>query len=380
MRWDHALLTPIGGYLNIVANAAGVLAQLVPLRDAPFVTIAIALLFQSLPAVVLLSARDLWLRRPFVLLAAVLVVAVPVAADEVWLNSIHSQFHLALADAIILALEPAAGAVGWFRLLLLLLGPLAGPAAWFLLPLFGLRLLSERPPDAGLVQSWRRWRLMQIACLALGAAIQLLFFYGHTSGRSYGIGLRTLVCVFFVKLLAVPFLGHDTALRLGQQVHDALAAGRPLWRTVVLTCGLFGVLGWTALRARVAAVRWLFASAILVAVPGLYGAIDGRLNLVSAMLGQRYAIVPMILFTLCLAALASDRNRIIRTSAAILLLWIIAIGLRDEVSPHPGFFAHGPDWAGTVARWERRPGQPLAIWPEGWTMLLPPRPTVANRS
>ena len=369
MRWEHALLTPVGGYLNIVANAAGVLAQRVPLRDAPFVTIAIALLFQSLPAVVLLTARDAWLEPPFVLLGAVLVVAVPAAADEVWLNSIHSQFHLALADAIILALQPATGAVGRFRLLLLLLGPLAGPTALFLLPLFGLRFLSE----PRLARSWRRWRLMQLGCLALGTAVQLLLFFQHTAGRSYGIGLRTLVCVFFVKQLAVPFLGHDIALRLGRQVHDALAAGRPLWRILMLTCGLFGLFAVMVLRTRVAAARWLFASATLIAILGFYGAIDGRLNLVSAEFGQRYAIVPMILFTLCLLALLSDQRQAIRMIVAILLLWIIAAGLRDEASPHPDFFARGPDWAEAVARWKLMPDQSLAIWPKGWTMFLPPR-------
>ncbi len=98
MGWRQALFYPVGGYLNIVANGAGLLAHaLVPLRLAPFVTTGVALACQACPLLVLLSARDRWLQSPAVLCAATLLLATPAAVDEVWLNSIHSQFQLGLA-------------------------------------------------------------------------------------------------------------------------------------------------------------------------------------------------------------------------------------------------------------------------------------------
>ncbi len=55
----RALWQPFGGYLNLVANAAALGARwLVPLRWAPYVTIATGLLFQLLPPALLLTARD----------------------------------------------------------------------------------------------------------------------------------------------------------------------------------------------------------------------------------------------------------------------------------------------------------------------------------
>ncbi len=364
MGWRQALLYPVGGYLNIVANGAGLLAHaLVPLRLAPFVTTGIALACQACPLLVLLSARDRWLQSPVVLGAATLLLATPAAVDEVWLNSIHSQFQLGLANALILALEPAAGGVGLFRLGLLLLGPLAGPASLFLAPLFALRVLLERSPA----------RLLQALTLGLGGSVQLLLFYQPTGGRSYGIGAAMLACVLFVKQICVPMLGHDAANRLGIRLHDEFARGRLPIRTTVAACLLFACFLLATLRARIAAPRWLFGAALLTAALSDYGAVDGRGNLLWVEFGERYALIPSVLLAMSLLALAADRSRpILRAAAMLLVGWIAAVGLRDEIAAARPVFAHGPDWAAEVRRWQADPSHPLAIWPQGWTVALPP--------
>lgn len=106
---------------------------------------------------------------------------------------------------------------------------------------------------------------------------------------------------------------------------------------------MFALFGAAVLRSRVQAARWLFAAGMLVAILSFCGAINGRLNLVAAEFGQRHAVVPTMLLTLGLAALAS------------------------------------------VARWRRDPARPLQIWPDGWTISLPrrapaPRPAIILRA
>ena len=310
----------------------------------------------------LLSARDRWLQSPVVLAAATLLLATPAAVDEVWLNSIHSQFQLGLANALILALEPAAGAVGLFRLGLLLLGPLAGPASLFLAPLFGLRVLIERSPA----------RLLQALALGLGGSAQLLLFYQATGGRSYGIGPVMLACVLFVKQICVPMLGHDAANRIGIRLHAEFARGSVPIRTAVAACLLLAGFLLATLRTRIPAARWLFCAALLTAALSDYGAVDGRANLLWVEFGERYALIPSVLLAVSLLAVGADRSRpVLRVGAMLLVGWIAAVGLRDEIAAARPVFAHGPDWAAEVRRWQADPSHPLAIWPQGWTMELP---------
>ena len=363
MPWRQALLAPVGGYLNIVANLAGLLARhLVPLRQAPFVTIAVAMACQACPILVLLTAQDPWLRRTPVLLAATLILATPVASDEVWLNSIHGQFHLALANALTLALEPAVGVVGLFRLVLLMLGPLAGPASLFLLPLFGLRLVIERCIA----------RLSQVAMLAAGSLVQFLCFYTPTAARSYGIGLTTFAGVLFEKHLVLPLLGRRAAQPIGDQLHGLLIHGAVPLIILLTTVTAFVLLSLAALRSRVPAARWLFLGAMLIELLSDYGAVDGRTSLIWASFGERYAFVPSVLLSLLILALAVDRRRRLTAGiAGFLVLWIIGIGLHDELGGRDAFFAHGPNWTESVRAWQSHPSGPIAIWPSGWDMIIP---------
>ena len=100
LPWWRALFRPEVGYLNLPANVAGLCARaFVPLEDAPHVTTVIAMALQCLPAVLLITARDGWLRQPVVRAAAVLLLAEPVAGDEVWLNTINGRLHAGGAPA-----------------------------------------------------------------------------------------------------------------------------------------------------------------------------------------------------------------------------------------------------------------------------------------
>lgn len=368
MPWYRALLVPVAGYLDLPANLGGVLARyLVPLVVAPYVTCAVGLVFQLCPAVLLATARDPWLQGRRVLAGALLLALTTAASVEPWLSAIGSQCWLALSTALILVLDIRGGGIGVIRLTILLVAALSGPGAWALIPLFAVRSLADR--------SWDR--AVQGLVLAIGAAVQLAFFFSMEPTRSYGFTVPLLLCIVYVKHLLLPLLGHGLAYRISLSLHAAFLAGRRPLLPIVVTVLAFGGLALTILRARARAALWLFVAGGALAVVAYYGALDGRENLLVADFGSRYAFAPTVLFDLSVLALACEAVGVIRIAASVLAIWMIVVGGLGFFHA-PRLFSRGPNWAAEVALWRADPSRPLAIWPQGWIMQLAPRPQTSG--
>lgn len=364
LPWWQAIFTPVGGYLNLVGSLSAVLARLVPLEAAPRVTNGIALLVQTCPAILLVTSRADWLRRRAVLIAALLIVATPPVSEEVWLGAITSHFHLMLCTALILVLPPQRGPLGVFQAGLLLLAPLSGPGAPFMLPVFLARAAVDRS----------RARLLQGAILGLGTALQLLLFYTPGITRSYGIGLPVLLCVIFVKHVLVPMLGHDEASDIAGWVAGRVAAGHIPILPVLIVLAAVGMLAAAMLRRRRNEPVWLFVAGVVFAVLSYYGAVDGRAQLLVVDFGLRYAFVPQLLFGLAVLALAATGSDTLSRVAWGVVLWLLFVGAHEYFWPSWSAFAQGPNWHAQVEQWRKDPTRPLAIWPDGWAMELPPHP------
>jgi hypothetical protein len=145
LQWSQAIFHPVGGYLNLVSNLAGIVAfYMVPLEQVRWVGVVTGLLFQAIPAVLIVSSGFDWIQTRLSLIIALLLIATVPLAEEVWLNSLHPQFHLALCAALLLAMHPVGGWTGRAHNLLVFLGALSGPTTWFLLPLFVARAMIDR--------------------------------------------------------------------------------------------------------------------------------------------------------------------------------------------------------------------------------------------
>src|SRR5579864_373293 len=220
--WRDALFRPFAGYWNLGATASTVLlVQLVktgfvPLERAPYVTMGIAFVVQLLPAVLILTGSAQWLRNRLATAAALLIIAIAPATEEVFFNVLHIQFHLALCAALILALDvPRGWHVRVAYGMLLFAAPLCGPGAIVLVPLFGLRALLDRD----------RRRLPQLAALAAGAAVQLLIFYGPSPVRGHSRGPGTVAAGMFVRMIALPFLGTEEAYKAAALIYGSQQSG-----------------------------------------------------------------------------------------------------------------------------------------------------------
>ena len=356
----QAVFLPYAGYLNLVATAAPVAVRaLVPLEAAPWAITFIGLMFQCCPAILLVCARDAWLRPPLARMAALLLIAAAPQVEEVWLQTLHSQFHLALCAAIILALDVPGRRLAIFGGVLLFLGPLCGPPACVVAPLLLARAVIDR--------SWAR--LGQTCALGAGAALQMLLFYSHQSGRTYGVGPILLLCIVYIKQIVVPLLGAKAAAHATAQLQARIAAHLLPWRAVTVSLSLFAAFCVALLRSRHAAAVWLFLAACCTGWIGYFGAIGDKRAILLIGVGGRYVFLPEVLASLALLALAARSARPERWLARGLVGWMIIVGVRD-LRAHDRMIKTGPDWRREVALWRQDHTHKLATWPDGWTMRL----------
>jgi hypothetical protein len=370
MPWDRALLHNLGGYLNIVASGSTLLLEKavrggwISLENAPYFTEAIALSFQVCPAILVLTSRADWLRPWWAPPLALLIMATPPLTEQVWLQTLHSQFHLALCAGLILATETVGAlALRAFRIVLLVLGPLCGPATIVLAPFFVLRALIER--------SRERW--LQTAALLAASAVQLLMFYAPSGERGYHIDPLVLASVMSVRHIALPLLGAGFAASLvAHPVQAALEAGVVPWTAVAACLIVFGGLTLAALARWREAPVWLLIPALTLAGVSYFGAIHGGARLLTLDWATRYSYVPLALAGLSLIAFANTFRGAASKVFLALSVWIGFIGAIGYAHPLHSL-SEGPDWRKEVAAWRVDPEHRLASWPKGgWLIDLSP--------
>jgi hypothetical protein len=363
--WTTALLADQPGYLNFTASAATTLARhLVPLELAPRITTFIALIMQLLPAVVLATSRIAWLQRWPALAAALLLLLIPAGDAEVWLNSITSQFHLALCVALILAVDTRGGAVGILHGAILVLAPLTAPVVGSLGPLFLLRTLLDR--------SWAR--LLQTVLLGLPMLVQVAaVLHAAPTGRG-GAGPLVLLAALGLQHVILPFIGQGRGMRIAAAAVDSFQQiGISIF---AVTAGLLGTGALAAALWRWGdrTMRWLFVTGLVLALVSYSAAITlGDPFALVRSAGNRYTYAPTVLFSLSLLGLAVTGPVQRRGVPAALILWMILVGGGTYFAPSQ-FFARGPDWRQEVAAWRLDPSHKIVLWPQDWRLDLGPEP------
>lgn len=368
--WTDALFRPFGGYWNLAADATTlIVARLVqggilPLELAPYLTMVTALAAQMLPAILILTGGAEWLARRAAVVAALLLIALMPATEEVFFNVLHIQFHLALCVALILAFDVPrhrSATIGYG--VVLFLAPLCGPGAILLLPLFATRALADC--------EWRR--LKQFGILGAGSAVQLLLFYGSSSSRGAFFDPPTLAAGLFVRLIALPLVGSRLTYEIGMRIYASRVAGGTFWWLFAgATLLLFATLLVMAAKRRDAAI-WLTISALLIAAVSLgFGMVAGEhpfLSLFEPIDGERYNFLPLVLLGLALVVLAARPAFSGRFFCSSLCAIVLLTG--TLYYSHPFYVvAEGPSWPREVAAWRRDHRHPLAVWPKPWAADL----------
>jgi hypothetical protein len=367
LPWYDALFAVHTGYLNLAASIATLLAaRIVPIEQAPWVSSGFALLLQLCPPLLLLTSRLTWLRTRWALATALLLLLATTPSGEVWINSITSQFHLALCSALILALPLRGGAAGWFRGALLVLAPLSGPTSSILAPLFIVRGYFDR--------SWQR--LVQGIVLGCAGAVQLLMILQHPEpGREIGIGPQLLALVVYVKQVLLPFLGTNRTHILTEYLADDFLAGRTPWIPLLASVTCMAALVMAAWRCRNTEVRWLIAAGTVLLATSYFGALGQHIQLLSVRFGDRYSYAPTALLGLALLGVSLTARGWLSGLCAILVCLAIWTGMNEYFSPGAGI-ADGSSWQAEIARWQANPSYRVQFWPsvEPWRWPIRPMP------
>jgi len=364
-----ALWRSFAGYLNLGASASTlamvelVRAGLLPLTQAPRFTMTIGLLFQLVPAILILTGRGKWLANRWAVMGCLLVIAICPMTEEVFANVLHIQFQLALAVALILTLDIPVSRLArvayWGALLL---APLCGPGAIVILPLFALRALIDR--DAN--------RLAQTSVLAVGSAVQMLLFYSPSPVRGHLLDPASLINVLFVRLAALPFTSAPLANLLGRIAYAFYLKGGIGWCLMTaLSVAYFGWLARTTLRGGIDAAFWLIFSGMLIAAVSFDA---GMLQIdpsqwFSVGAAERYDFVPLSLLSTGFIALAMRGDKRYRRTCLDLIGLTIISGAMTFFSSVPDMRS-GPKWQTEVKLWHANHDHLLATWPRKWLVDL----------
>jgi hypothetical protein len=365
--------SPAQGYYSLLNQlAVFAAARFVSIEHAPVVTGLFALGVQLLPAVLLLSSRVAGLTALWQQAAALLAILVIPPNQEVWINTITSQFHLCLAGGVILISSTERRAVQILRLSVLGLAGMTGIVTLLLLPFFVVQYARER----------RRWRLAEIAVLLVCGIVQGVIV--STPGiRPSAASCELLPAVLLNKQWVLPFLGSGACDRAALSLAwESLLNPLPLWLGAGALYG--GLVVCLAVWGRRESMLLFAASLAVVVISFLQSGegmtAGGAFEHLKAEGAGRYYFAPNVMLVLALLLSPGERRstrnvrNLYRTLALVLVGLSLVVGTVDFAGSrtrHQRFFS-GPNWQEEVRRARSEGRKDLAIWPAPWKVELEP--------
>jgi len=348
-EFGASLLLVHQGYYSLLDNLVMAVAVLFPLQYVAHFTVYTALLLALVPALIVLTLPSRW--WPDVRSQALWVLALLLlAGEEIYLNLVTCQFHLAAACALLLVVDFSATTVFQRRVLAVLLvtAALSSPQSCFLLPAFLLRAFAS--PNHG----WR-WLVLvfmaavavQVACVATAAAA-----HGVEGGRGLPQPFDT---VQFLKLL-VRYTWLNAYYR-GLRDH---------WhaRTFYYIAGYLLLLGclWICWRARkVASMQVLTLALLTVTLASMLFSID-------MIGGGRYGYASAVL--VLLIATASWQvvpvKGIRQLMQALLMLALLSQASTYRITEAPYYDSSWPSWRKALQNWRdgvTPAAEGVVVWP-----------------
>ncbi|MGE0822630.1 MAG: hypothetical protein AB7G75_21790 [Candidatus Binatia bacterium] len=365
------------GYFALWPNiATTIAAQVVSIQTAPLVTTVFALLVQLLPVgMVIWSRSDLW-RGFFVKMFGVALILFIPHSQEVWLNTINSQFFFSLVTFLILLEDLDATRLRrWGYRILLVLAGLTGWVSCFLTPLFVLRYYLEKKPE-GLTQA-----VLLSLCTVLHTVVLGKAMSEGVLGRELEFDVTTLVLVVWIKSIALVYLSAKGAL-LSAQVFLYLEKFSEVF--VGLLIPLMGMTNvaffyWISRDIRLLQRVMMLGSYLLLITLSTIGALAHDSTLILPFAGPRYSYVPNVIMSMMLLMSVAER---LRTTAEVgrdarlrLLLVLLSMSLVFGVRSYAISFReadHLPRWRDEIAIWRTLPDHNPRIWPDGWEVPLSP--------
>ncbi len=362
---------PESGYFilwtNLAAAGASITARFAGLQYAPAATTYAALIPPLAALAVILFGRSYLFRSWWRVIAACLIILVtPVAAGELWLNTINSPPYLGLL-VLILLFEDTSGWSRFRRWIIRGVLALCGVSGLYGAILFPAYTLAYRVFR-------QREKLVQAGVLAICLITQagVVTLVQKTAGLSRQrfryVTLDSAIVNVFYHEVATPIAGQDIAMRgfeiLG--LKDALlaASSTPRHGRVTLAACFSLLLFFELFRALRG--RTLLSTKVLLIAAFTIEASFVALGSLNGIPGPRYAFVAgtsLLFLVLDNIGAGKTYTSILCSVALIMSFGIGTLSYTKDL----GFFRDtASPWRAEVARWRLDHNYELRVWPGWW--------------
>jgi len=350
------------GYYSFIPTFATWLATFVPLAQAPYVTQLVALTVQLAPIGILMFGRFAFLPLAWHRMFAATCILFVGHTDEIWLNSITSQFHLTLVLFLLLVMEmPRTPLKRGLYVAMFALCGLSSVTACLLMPLALLRAREDR--------------LYKLACIALAGAcvLQLYTVLGVDHGpRRFQHSMLSLMAQGLNQTFASIWSAdpHIMGMILRVVGNQFASSAHVISIITCFLAGLWllaGVLIWEAssVMGRFHRICFFYGFFVILFV-SLISSIGG-------IGGLRYTYVPSsILMLLIISVFALKHSKV----AALLIAWALIVWLPVYYFKHCCHSILWPHWSEEVERYKRGETGSVTVHPfapdQVLYMKLPP--------
>jgi hypothetical protein len=371
--WYQALTKVTLGYFSLWPNLALTVAvNLFSLENVPLITTIFAFIVQLIPIIIILWSQSCFWRNDVMKGIGILVVLFAPLSEEVWLNTINSQFYCLLIAFLILIEDIDTVSMlkkWWYRILLALAG-LTGAVSSFLIPLFVLKAWREKKTEY----------VVQTTILLLGAVVQMSALwtssqYSDVPLRWNGFDFRLFISAIWTKSLALAFLGLENANAYASMLDNMSEYEFGLFSLLLLfPIAVFFV--YHALKLQVETKITLIGSYFLVSIfMVMFSLGSDKSYLVFPGNGSRYFYVPnVILMFIVLAAIRFEKTKfkMLQSILPIALLIIsLGLGMTQYFKLPTRNDLYGPNWKEEISEWRENPQKALVgISPKGWEIWL----------
>lgn len=377
--FPSALFAAHIGYYALWPNCSALFAaRILPLRFAALGMTWCAFLVQILAGYLIVECETFSTIKTKMLALLVLLLAAP--SFEVWLNTINSQFYLAVCAVIVFLSRADRHRIQ--RNVVLALAAFTGPMTAFLTPFFLLRAFLLKTKGAAL----QAGVLTTCAFVQVAAVLESM----HAGARQINFKPSGAAPEFLVEYIAIPFfstVGKKLASSLimnqtGNYLLTSHTASTHLllifmryhlpltWPFLlmwaIIDLAFITALVWITSDRSDRSSWWLLAMSLWLAMFSIYGSLRGTYDV-----ADRYVFPSAVLIgiSLMLAGTRTTARRAQKIAAKCLLACFLLAGAVEYLS-YPRWIAYmrppGPGWYTQVQQWEQNPHRTLSVWPRGY--------------
>jgi hypothetical protein len=369
--WYLSLFSPHLGYFSLLNNIAVTLgAHAFPLWISSSITTFIAFCIQIIPSMIVIYGQSfLWDTRTKKVIVVLLLLFAPIT-QELWLNTISSQFHLSLITLLLVIEHHDKLSVtrAWLYRCLIVIAGLTGVLSCILTPIFILKSFLYR----------NRESTIQACLLAACTIIQasMLGYSVYYSDIKYArlgkVDIRTIFATIETKTFLLPLLGEGYTDYLADLLRSSWSEGYYLILSYVAIISLITLIAYIFWGME-KNLRYLFLTSylLLTVVPIFISVGTDKTALIGGFFSYRYFYVPTIILQLTLVYNIFYYRKI--QVRPIICTVILSCMLATSIINYPKSNLIGqawPTWEIEASKWQANSSYNPLIWPATWDMKL----------